>query len=66
MKKTIYIVTTVLIMMIASRFFIRIIDATVQIDDDIGLLMIAVIALNAAIGALSFFLYKRTSQGRKP
>ena len=36
MKKTVFIITTVLIMLISSRFVIRIVDATVQIDNDIG------------------------------
>ena len=65
MKKTIFIVTTVLIMVIASRFVIRIIDATVQIDDDVGLLILLLIFLNTAIGALSYLLYKKTSRGKK-
>ena len=65
MKKTVFITATVLIMVITSRFVIRIIDATVQIDDDIGLLIILLILLNTAIGILSYLLYKKTSRGRK-
>ena len=65
MKKTIFIVTTVLIMVITSRYVTRIIDATVQIDDDIAILIILLILLNIAIGAFSYFLYKKTSRDRK-
>ncbi len=59
-KKTVYIVTTVVIMLIVSRFVVRIIDATVQIDDDIGLLIVFLIVLNSIIGALSYLLYKKS------
>ena len=65
MKKTVFIAATVLIMVITSRFVIRIIDATVQIDDDIELLIILLILLNTAIGILSYLLYKKTSRSRK-
>lgn len=34
MKKIVFIIATALIMLIPSRFVIRIIDATVQIDDE--------------------------------
>ncbi len=64
MKKTVYIVVTILIMLIMSRFVIRIIDATVQIDDDIGLLVILLILLNSAIGIISHSLYRKTSRYR--
>ncbi len=43
---------------------VRIVDAAVQIDDDIWLLIILLILLNAAIGSLSYLLYKGTSPGR--
>ena len=58
MKKAIFIITTVFIMLITSRFVIRIVDATVQIDNDIALLIILLIVLNVVIGMLSRFLYK--------
>ena len=64
MRKTVYIVVTVLIMLITSRFVIRIIDATVQIDDDIGLLVILLILLNSAIGMISHLLYIKRSRHR--
>ena len=59
MKKAIFIITTVFIMLITSRFVIRIVDATVQIDNDIALLIILIIVLNVVIGMLSHFLYKK-------
>ena len=59
MKKTCYIISTILIMLITSWLSIRIVDATVQIDDDIVLLIIMLVALNAVIGILSFFLYRK-------
>ena len=64
-EKALFAVVTVLMMGITSRFIIRIVDATVQIDDDIGLLIILLVLLNAAIGAFGYFLYKKTSRGRK-
>ena len=60
-RQTYYILITVLIMLITSRFVVRIIDATVQIDDDIWLIVILLLALNAVIGMLSHKLYKKTS-----
>ena len=64
MKKAIFIITTVFIMLITSRFVIRIVDATVQIDHDIALLIILLIVLHAVIGMLSRFLYKKIFRGK--
>ena len=64
MKKAILIITTVFIMLITSRFVIRIVDATVQIDNDIALLIILLIVLNVVIGMLSRFLYKKIFRGK--
>ena len=47
-------------MLIVSRFVIRIVDATVQIDDDIGLLLLLLAAVNAVIGLISYKLYHAT------
>ena len=52
------------IMLISSRFVIRIVDATVQIDNDIALLIILLIVLNVVIGMLSRFLYKKIFRGK--
>ena len=64
MKKAIFIFTTVFIMLITSRFVIRIVDATVQIDNDIALLIILLIVFNVVIGMLSRFLYKKIFRGK--
>ena len=64
MKKAIFIITTVFIMLITSRFVIRIVDATVQIDNDIAFLIILLIVLNVVIGMLSRFLYKKIFRGK--
>ena len=64
MKKAIFIITTVFIILITSRFVIRIVDATVQIDNDIALLIILLIVLNVVIGMLSRFLYKKIFRGK--
>ena len=53
MKKTVFVITTVFIMLITSRFVIRIVDATVQIDNDIALLILLLIVLNVVIGMLT-------------
>ena len=64
MKKAVFIITTVFILLITSRFVIRIVDATVQIDNDIALLIILLIVLNVVIGMLSRFLYKKIFRGK--
>ena len=46
-------------MLIVSRFMIRIVDATVQIDDDITVLVLLLTAVNAAIGVCSCMLYRK-------
>ena len=48
-KKTVYIVVTVLIMLIVSRFMVRIVDATVGIDQDFGILVLFLILVNSLI-----------------
>ena len=64
MKKTVFVITTVFIMLITSRFVIRIVDATVQIDNDIALLIILLIVLNVVIGMLSRYLYRKKFRGK--
>ena len=56
MKKTLYIAATVLVMLVTSRFVVRIVDATVQIDDDVWVLVLLLVLLNAAIVLLSHFI----------
>ena len=53
MKKTLYIAATVLVMLVTSRFVVRIVDATVQIDGDVRVLVLLLVLLNAAIVLLS-------------
>lgn len=62
MKKTAFILFSAIIMLVSSRSAVRIIDATVQIDDDIFLLLAFLVAMNFGIGFLSYKIYKRTSK----
>lgn len=57
MKRPAYIIITCIVMLLVSRFVIRIVDSTVQIDDDIGLLLLLLAAVNAVIGLISYKLY---------
>ncbi len=59
MKKALHITVTIIIMLIASRFFVRIVDATVQIDDDLGVLIVLLVVMNTAIGVISYLVYRR-------
>jgi hypothetical protein len=59
MKKALHITVTIIIMLIASRFFVRIVDATVQIDEDLGVLIILLVVINAVIGVISYLVYRR-------
>ena len=63
-RKTVHIIITVMIMLVVSRFLVRIIDATVQIDDDLALLLLLLAVVNAAIGLVSRKLYQ-TGKGDK-
>ena len=58
MKKWVHIAVTVFCMLVLSRFLVRLIDATVQIDSDIGMLALVLLLLNAAIGFVSHKLYR--------
>ena len=57
MKKTVYLLSTAAIMLIVSRFIVRIVDATVQIDNDAGMLLLLLILVNAVIAFVSYKLY---------
>ena len=59
MRKIIHVTITILIMLVVSRFVIRLVDATVQIDDDIGLLILLLVILNAGIVGVSFYTFRR-------
>ena len=66
MKKTVYILTTLAVMMIVSRFIVRIVDATVQIDDDLALLLLLLLLVNAVIGWIGYTLYRAKKHQKKP
>ena len=59
-KKIVYIVVTVLIMLIVSRFIIRIVDATVGIDQDFGILVLLLIIVNTLIGFIAYRCCRRS------
>ena len=59
MKKALHITVTIIIILIASLFIVRIADATVQIDDDIGVLVVLLAVINAAIGGISYSVYRK-------
>ncbi|MBQ4020612.1 MAG: hypothetical protein II606_07990 [Erysipelotrichaceae bacterium] len=58
-RKTAFAAATLIIMLIVSRFVIRIVDATVQIDDDITTLLLLLAVVNMAIGGCSYTLYQK-------
>ena len=58
MKKIVCSLSTLAIMLIVSRFIVRIVDATVQIDDDIGLLLLLLLLVNTVIGLVGYKLYR--------
>ena len=60
MRKILHLIITILIMLVVSRFVIRLVDATVQIDDDIGLLILLLVILNASIAGLSLYAFRRS------
>ncbi len=57
-RKHIHIAMTIVLMLVVTRFVIRIVDATVQINDDIAMLLLLLALVNAAIGVVSYKLYK--------
>ena len=59
MRKILHLTITILIMLVVSRFVIRLVDATVQIDDDIGLLILLLVIVNAIIAGLSLYAFRR-------
>ena len=60
-RKQAHIALTLILMLVVTRFVIRIVDATVQIDDDISMLLALLVIVNAAIGVVSYKLYKPKS-----
>jgi hypothetical protein len=58
-RKILHVTSTILIMLVVSRFVIRLVDATVQIDDDIGLLILLLAIVNSIIAGLSLYVFRR-------
>jgi len=58
-RKILHLTITILIMLVVSRFVIRLVDATVQIDDDIGLLILLLVIVNAIIAGLSLYVFRK-------
>ncbi len=58
MKKKSFIFMSAVIMIIMTRFTVRIVDATVGIDDDIFLLILLLFVINGPIAAAAIYLYK--------
>ena len=65
MKKALHITVTIIIMLIASRFLVRIVDATVQIDEDIGVLVVLLAVINTSIGGISYLVYREYQNKKK-
>ena len=59
MRKILHLTITILIMLVVSRFVLRLVDATVQIDDDIGLLILLLVIVNAIIAGLSLYVFRK-------
>ena len=59
MRKILHLIITILIMLVVSRFVVRLVDATVQIDDDIGLLILLLVIVNAIIAGLSLYAFRK-------
>ena len=58
MKRNLYIIVTVLAMLGVSRMAVRIIDATVGIDNDIAVLLVFLVIMNLLIAWISRKLYE--------
>ena len=65
MKKTVFVLSTLAIMLIVSRFIVRLVDATVQIDDDLALLLLFLLLVNAVIGWIGYKLYRASNTPKR-
>jgi hypothetical protein len=63
MKRNLYIIATVLVMLGITRMAMRIIDATVGIDDDIAVLLVFLVIMNLLIAWISRKLYRIIDKG---
>ena len=59
MRKILHLTITILIMLVVSKFVVRLVDATVQINDDIGLLILLLVIVNAIIAGLSLYVFRK-------
>ncbi len=57
MRKALYIIVTMTVMIIMSRFAVRIVDATVQIDGNVFMLVLFLAAVNTLTVVISYRLY---------
>ena len=64
-EKAMHITATIIIMLIASGFLVRIADATVQIDEDIGALAVLLAVINISIGGISYLVYRKYQNKKK-
>jgi hypothetical protein len=62
MTKTLYILSTLAVMLVVSRFVVRIVDATEQIDNDIGMLLLLLLLVNAVIVYIGCRLYRASTK----
>ncbi len=63
MKRDTYIFVTVLVMLGTTRMAVRIIDATVGIDDDVLLLAVFLAVMNLILAWISRKLYRIIDKG---
>ena len=49
MKKQLFILSAILVMLVVSRFAVRIVDATVQIDGAFGVLLMVILVVYALV-----------------
>lgn len=63
MKWNTYIFVTVLVMLGITRMAVRIIDATVGIDDDVLLLAVFLAVMNLILAWISWKLYRIIEKG---
>ena len=63
MKWNTYIIVTVLVMLGITRMAVRIIDATVGIDDDVLLLAVFLAVMNLILAWISWKLYRIIEKG---
>lgn len=54
MKRVLHIAVTIIIMLIVSGFLARITDATVQTGEDIGILAVLLVTVNALSGTVAY------------